>query len=473
MIHDDPDERDEANTKAYEELLVSVEASEGKLSLLIAVSDNTELREQIIKRYEADLSPQCRPYRITLPRREPSLRLAIAQTVQADDYLRQGGNAVLTVTGAEKLYFFKLNEERSEQEIFFGYLQWTREGLREFPFPVVLWVTHPILDQLSYRAPDFWSWRNGVFRFVSQQHGIMPRPRLAFLASSASPQLAIPNSDDAPRLLPIPHGLDSSQFNDDYSGSIADLQSLIQSLEQQGTKIRLLGSMYARLGLAYMERLEQGNAQDYQQEHDAAIEAFTRAANIQRELRLEADLAESLNCLAGLYYSQGRYGKAEPLYLQVIELNKRVLDANDPDAATSLENLARLYDSLGHYAEAETFYLQALELKKRLLGADHPEVAAILNNLAFVYKSQGRYGEAELLYLEAIEINNRSSDEELADVVIILNNLAMVYTAQGRYNEAEALYEQALELSVPVLGAGHLYTLLVRENLESLHSETR
>ncbi|MFM6407988.1 MAG: tetratricopeptide repeat protein, partial [Microcystis sp.] len=49
-------------------------------------------------------------------------------------------------------------------------------------------------------------------------------------------------------------------------------------------------------------------------------------------------------------------------------------------------------------------YLEALDLRKRLLGDNHPDVAASLNNLAEFYYSQGRYTEAEPLYLEAINI---------------------------------------------------------------------
>jgi tetratricopeptide (TPR) repeat protein len=73
--------------------------------------------------------------------------------------------------------------------------------------------------------------------------------------------------------------------------------------------------------------------------------------------------------------------------------------------ATFLNNLAALYKSQGRYTEAEPLYLEALDLKKRLLGDNHPHVATFLNNLAAaLYKSQGRYTEAEPLYLEAINI---------------------------------------------------------------------
>ncbi|WP_130758759.1 tetratricopeptide repeat protein, partial [Microcystis aeruginosa] len=81
-----------------------------------------------------------------------------------------------------------------------------------------------------------------------------------------------------------------------------------------------------------------------------------------------------------------------------LDLRKRLLGDNHPDVAASLNNLAGLYKSQGRYTEAEPLYREALDLRKRLLGDNHPDVAASLNNLAGLYKSQGRYTEAEPLY---------------------------------------------------------------------------
>ncbi|MDB9387472.1 tetratricopeptide repeat protein, partial [Microcystis aeruginosa] len=92
------------------------------------------------------------------------------------------------------------------------------------------------------------------------------------------------------------------------------------------------------------------------------------------------------------------------LYLEALDLKKRLLGDNHPRVALSLNNLAALYESQGRYTEAEPLYLQALDLRKQLLGDNHPHVAICLNNLAALYDSQGRYTEAEPLYLEAINI---------------------------------------------------------------------
>ena len=53
----------------------------------------------------------------------------------------------------------------------------------------------------------------------------------------------------------------------------------------------------------------------------------------------------------------------------------------------SLNNLAVLYDSPGRYADAEPLYKRSLAIGEKTLGPDHPDVAASLNNLADLYRS--------------------------------------------------------------------------------------
>ena len=185
------------------------------------------------------------------------------------------------------------------------------------------------------------------------------------------------------------------------------------------------------------------------------------------------DVADSLNNLALLYKSQGRYAEAEPLYLQALELRERFLGDNHPDVANSLSNLAGLYESQGRYAEAEPLYLLALELKKSLLGEDHPYVANSLDGLAQIYHSQGRYSEAEPLCLQALQLRKRLLGDDHPDVAFSLNNLALLYCSQGRYVEAEPLYLQALELRKRLLGDDHPEVATSLNNLAALYSFQR
>ncbi|BBD65248.1 hypothetical protein NIES4070_15990 [Nostoc commune HK-02] len=399
---------DQKNQDAFDDLIVSIEAGTGKFNLLIGVCDNADFRNQMIDRYETELKPDFCTYRVTLDEKEPNLKGAIQELLEKEKCLQQYQPAVITVTGAEKLLFLRLGEEQSPQEKFFGYLQWTREGLGKFPFAIVLWVTHQLMINLMKKAPDFWSWRNGVFRFVSHAKSVISAREVeAIRFALTSTELENFNSDN------------------DYFLPIEDLQRLIQQIEQQSEiKDAKLASLYITLANIYKQRLDRGEAQDYQQELDLAIKYIYKALELQKELGLEEDVATSYNNLAGLYYSQGRYSEAEPLFIQALALRRKLLGEEHPDVASSLNNLAGLYDSQGRYSKAEPLFIQALALWRKLLGEEHPDVATSLNNLAYLYYSQGRYSEAEPLFIQALDIFERQVGVNHPNTVTTRDNLA-------------------------------------------------
>ncbi|MBI4781362.1 MAG: tetratricopeptide repeat protein [Oscillatoriophycideae cyanobacterium NC_groundwater_1537_Pr4_S-0.65um_50_18] len=449
MPHDAED-IDLQNQNAYDDLLVAIETGVGTLSLLIAVCDDPAQRDEIIQHYEQELAPEFEAHRLTLARGEPSLKAAIAQELEKHESLRQGGKAILTITGTEQLYFLTFGEAKSEQEIFFGYLQWTREALREFRFPIILWLTHQMVANLSRKSPDFWSWRKGVFRFASRKRATVAAAEMEGVRSALK-------------------GLDLPEIDEDTLLPLEDLKALIQKTADRNPNDPLLAGLYNQMGRIYAGRLERGEAQDYRTEAARAIEYFEKAISLQAEPGQELDLANSLNWLGYLYKSQGRYSEAEALYVQALELRQRLLGEEHSAVANILNNLAGLYDSQGRYSEAEPLYVQALEMSKRLLGEDHPDVANSLNNLAGLYESQGRYSEAEPLYVQALEMSKRLLGEEHSDVATRLNNLAALYDSQGRYSEAEPLYVQALDMSKRLLGEDHPAVATSLNNLAYLY----
>jgi tetratricopeptide (TPR) repeat protein len=436
------------NQDNYDDLLVSIEAGKDILNLLMAVCDDSDCRDRIISDYEAELEPDIRRYRVELARGEPSMRSAIANLVEQEAYLQQQGKAVITVTGVEKLRFFKqLCESRSEQEVFFGYLQWTREGLREFPFSIVLWVTRQIEVLISNESPDFWSWRKGVFRFDTKKTAAITKEEFEPFRS------LVEDDREPPSLIPL-----------------EDLQDLIaRTEEKKGLQDPSLASLYASMGRIYYRRIESGECENFQQEYELAIDYFKKAIGLQQELEMEAELSNSLNYLAGLYQSQGRYSEAEPLFLQALKIDRRSLPEDHPDLATHLNNLARLYKFQGRYSEAEPLYLQAVEIDRRSLPGDLPSLAINLNNLATLYQYQGRYSEAEFLYLQVLERNSRFLPENHLSLATILNNLAELYRSQGRYSEGETLYLQALEIRRRSLPEDHPDLATSLTNLASLY----
>jgi tetratricopeptide (TPR) repeat protein len=181
------------------------------------------------------------------------------------------------------------------------------------------------------------------------------------------------------------------------------------------------------------------------------------------------DLAISLDRLAGLYYHQGRYSDAEPLYLRALVINEQQLGANHPNTATSLNNLASLYCSIGRYGDAEPLYLRALGISEQQLGANHPSTATSLNNLANLYESIGRYSDAEPLLVRALTINKQQLGAKHLTTAVSLNNLANLYKSIGRYVDAEPLFILALVIKEQQLGANHPAVATSLNNLANLY----
>jgi tetratricopeptide (TPR) repeat protein len=168
------------------------------------------------------------------------------------------------------------------------------------------------------------------------------------------------------------------------------------------------------------------------------------------ENKEDIEFALSLNNLARLYYFQGRYNDAEPLFLQSLDIYKRQLGNDHPDVALSLNNLAQLYESQGRYNDAKPLYLQSLDIRKRQLGNDHPHVAQSLNNLAQLYFSQENYLEAENLAQQALVIYQQKLGSEHPDTQNAAVGVKLLYIMKllqcnknTLFSVLEALAQQA------------------------------
>ena len=382
-----------SNQRNLRRLVVSVQASLHKLNLLIAVCDNPRYRDELIRTYEAELTANgivCDQVR--LDRQQPSLKQSLIDWQAHLDDRQSETPIVVTVRGGDELLGVRLQEPKSAQERFFFSVQWTREGLRDFQFPIVLWVTQAISQGLAQQAPDFWSWRGGVFEFVQP------------IAASFLP----PKKD-----LEIAPSIGSTGGSErtDQVTPLADPNALAQQiadLQAEDLDSPLLESLYESLGEAYYQRLKRGISVNRPQEEADAIAAFKSAIAYRETLTDLTLLATSLSYLGLLYELQGRYAEAEPILLQALDILQRQLGDDHPNVATSLSNLAGLYELQGRHAEAEPLLLQALDISQRQLGDDHPDVAQNLNNLALLYQSQGRYAEAEPLLLRSLEIKQKT-----------------------------------------------------------------
>ncbi len=164
-------------------------------------------------------------------------------------------------------------------------------------------------------------------------------------------------------------------------------------------------------------RWEKANAagmEAYQQARYAEAERHFKAALKEAEDFGPDDerLATSLNYLAALYRTQGKYAAAKPLYQRSLAIREKALGPEHPDVALSLNNLAALYYAQGNYAQAEPLYQRALTIREKALGPEAPDVAQSLENYAALLRETRRDAEAEKLEARAQAIRAKHAKEK-------------------------------------------------------------
>ncbi len=429
------------NEDSYDGLVSLIEASKGILSLLIASCQPGDFQTQMINRYEAELAPKIRCYRVVLNQKEPSLRAALEQLVEDYPQLKEPhASAAITVTGTEALMGFVSKSDsnnQSELSRFFGYLQWTREGLREFPYPIVIWVAPKILSRLSTESPDFWSWRSGVFRFVA--------PTVE--------ETNVVNENGGISLL-----IESERIE---TLPLDELLDQVESLEQQAMETPALATLYNRVARAYANRLKTRQTQNYSQERSLAIDYFHKSLALQQKLNLLRAQSDTLLGLGNLYSTTADYSRIVGSRAENLEraiafyeaaLTVRTLEDFPEQWATTQNNLANAYRNRINGSRADNleraiaFYEAALTVRTL---EDFPEQwAETQNNLAnaYLYRINGLRAdnlEQAIAFYEAA-LTVRTLEDFPEDWATTQNNLALAYANRINGSRAENL-ERVIE----------------------------
>jgi WD40 repeat protein/tetratricopeptide (TPR) repeat protein len=142
----EPEEIRIHNQESLEELAWAIEASEGQFSLLLARCNYINLRERLIEQLQAMCAVQLHILRVQ--QSSQTLYTRIREEMERETF------AALLIVGFEGV---------ADVETMFASVNSVREEFRKnFPFPIVLWVTDGLHRQLLQRAPDLESWATTV-----------------------------------------------------------------------------------------------------------------------------------------------------------------------------------------------------------------------------------------------------------------------------------------------------------------------
>jgi tetratricopeptide (TPR) repeat protein len=409
---------DAENQNAYDGLVVSIEALQGKMGIVFAICDSPELQLEIIYRYEQELLPQIRPYRVEIPPSAPNVRWMISNLIDNEEYLQVGGATVVSVVGSEKISSFKSaafdDDQGSNLQKWFGYLQWTREAFREFRFPVILWVNSYIVKNLMRQAPDFWSWRQDVFEFkhvpINSQ------------ATALSTELTNRRNDSSALAIPV-----------------AELLELIESLESEDSSSFLLNSMYLRTGQAFYQQAINNYTVDHLVDIELSKDYFWRGID-RLKYSESIELANAYCDLAAVHTLQHDYITAQDLYNQALKSYRK--NADDLGEANTLKAIGDIQQRLYENTEALNNYQSAIEIYWRF--GDRLGAANTLKAIGHVYFHQDQLIPAMAQYQQALELFVTIQDRYSTGVAWI--DIARTQAKQKNIPEAKQAYQQAQQL---------------------------
>jgi CHAT domain-containing protein len=145
-----------------------------------------------------------------------------------------------------------------------------------------------------------------------------------------------------------------------------------------------------------------------------------------------------------VYKGLGKYEKAEPYYLEVLDIQRRVSDEINPEQAGAIINMGNLYKEIGNYEKAIQYYLEAKAIfETQLEDKEHPFYYNCLIGLASAYWGVGDLEKAETIISRHKAYMEENQDKENPNNIIeILPTLANIYLELGRTEKFEAVLKE-------------------------------
>lgn len=154
---------------------------------------------------------------------------------------------------------------------------------------------------------------------------------------------------------------------------------------------------------------------------------------------------DSMCMVAQALYWQGKYQKAENLFVELVELQKRNLGPTHSITLYNTANLASTYTQQGHWEKAQKLLHEVVGIRRQEPGPTHISASSSMASLAITYYYQCQWEEAEKLLQEVLETYKQELEPTHPITLVIMNNLALIYSKENRWEEAEKLLTKVIE----------------------------
>ncbi len=243
------------------------------------------------------------------------------------------------------------------------------------------------------------------------------------------------------------------------------LKALAIREKLSGSAVETIGAIFDQLGALFEAGGDITKAGHY---YTRALETWGRVLGRESE-----EILHRMNDLVILYRVHGHFDKAEPLFLELLEL-KEGEDTPTVEALPDLCSMALFYQVQGKYDQAEPLLHKALAAVQEAFGAEalHPDLAWVHGLLGQFYDEQYRFKKAEEHLAKSLKMTESLLPENHPDLVVCLEALARHYRLQQKYTEAMPWAESALAIAETFYGARHPYLATALNSFGELLSKS-
>ncbi len=150
--------------------------------------------------------------------------------------------------------------------------------------------------------------------------------------------------------------------------------------------------------------------------------------------------AKAFNSAGVLASKQADYQRANDLLRQSLKLQRLLKD--ERGVANTLINLGNVAVMRGDYEQAQSFFTECLIIQRQL--EDKRGIADTLGNLGVVALYQGNYAEAQPFFKEGLNLQRDLQNK--SNIAGALLNLGCVMLYQGEYEQGATFFRESLEL---------------------------
>lgn len=262
---------------------------------------------------------------------------------------------------------------------------------------------------------------------------------------------------------------------------LEDLRSLYYGVGQWGKMVLIARKIWEMLGKDGSEEDDARILQDKARaldwyatarrisgnyRHKEVVMQFEEALAIEKSAKdkigpttkeTEQRMGRAYNNLALALRDAGQYGKAEILFRDALEIDKKHLRYNHPETIRVGCNLAALLSDKGDYAEAIRKIYLYLDQFEKTLGKKHLSVARAYRDLAWILYEDEKYEPAKEKIEFAIPIRERAMGKAHPEVARDYFTLGLIFCDLHDYPNAETSFRRALKIREDSLGPKNSY----------------